>query len=52
VLEALELPSRPLCCVECGCVCLEGCRGWRAYLAGEDEVVVYCPACAVREFGD
>jgi hypothetical protein len=30
-------------------------RGWRAYLTAEDEpvlVVVLCPECAAREFGD
>jgi hypothetical protein len=25
---------------------------WRAYLSGDDEVLVYCPECAEREFGD
>jgi hypothetical protein len=25
--------------------------GWKAYIADEFEVLVYCPACAKREFG-
>jgi hypothetical protein len=24
---------------------------WRAYIADFDEVAIYCPACAAREFG-
>ena len=35
-------------------------RGWRAYLVGADEngfgqpetVLIYCPTCCEREFGD
>ena len=43
-------------CLECGCRADDG-KGWRAYLVddpNDDEepyVVVYCPACAQREFG-
>jgi hypothetical protein len=25
--------------------------GWTAYLTIDDEVAVYCPACAAKEFG-
>jgi hypothetical protein len=25
---------------------------WRCYLDDEDNLVFYCPGCAVREFGD
>jgi hypothetical protein len=38
-------------CVECGRERREGERGWRAYLTVDDEVAVYCPSCAEREFG-
>jgi hypothetical protein len=40
-------------CEECRHVWLldDGDR-WRAYLSSDDEVVVYCPACAAREFDD
>jgi hypothetical protein len=31
---------------------LENERGWTARLTYDDEVVVYCPACDEREFGD
>ena len=45
-------------CIECGEIATPGCRGWRAFIAedpDEDEspfVVVYCPECWVREFGE
>jgi len=42
-----------LLCEECETK-LDSQRGWRAYLLDEDErkrVVLYCPRCAVREFG-
>jgi hypothetical protein len=26
--------------------------GWRAYLGVDDEVAIYCPDCAEREFGE
>jgi hypothetical protein len=44
-------------CIECGVTSDDG-LGWRALLtAGDeeaednDEVAVYCPECAAREFG-
>ncbi len=46
-----------LVCVECG-LRSETAPAWRAYLAGDpreaadDEVAIYCPDCAKREFGD
>jgi hypothetical protein len=47
---------RRLVCVECRRETTGPEKGWRAVLAGgvEDElgVVVYCPACAEREFGE
>lgn len=43
-------------CVECGAESEELAAGWRGYLAGdfnedENEVLLYCPECARREFG-
>lgn len=43
-------------CVECGPESEELAAGWRGYLGGdfnddEDEVLLYCPECARREFG-
>ena len=48
-------------CVECGAGSDALARGWRAYLAPEDdepedddpedELLVFCPECAEREFG-
>jgi ribosomal protein L33 len=42
---------RRLECVECGRVSRENERDWTARLTGDDEVVVFCPACDEREFG-
>jgi hypothetical protein len=48
-----------LVCVECGRRAADGdARSWQAHLVDaddddeRDEVVVFCPACAAREFGD
>ncbi len=44
-------------CVECGREAGEIAPGWQAYLVGDpeieddEEIVVYCPDCARREFG-
>ena len=38
-------------CVECGCRDDERGRGWRAYLDDDQDVWIYCPDCAEREFG-
>lgn len=43
-------------CTECGELASGLATGWRAYLAGgfdDDpvEVIVFCPACVVRELG-
>ena len=37
-------------CVECAARSEDG-RGWRAVLTIDDEVGIYCPECAEREFG-
>jgi hypothetical protein len=39
-------------CCECGRVSRENERRWTARLTYDDEVVIYCPACDEREFGD
>lgn len=50
--------ARPkLECVECGDAARDSGAGWKAYVADgfefpASEVLVYCPACAEREFGD
>jgi hypothetical protein len=40
-----------LVCAECGGKSEAGASGWRAYLRDDDQAVVFCPACAKREFG-
>jgi hypothetical protein len=44
-------------CIECDAVAGASAEPWKAYVAGGRdgeplEVLVYCPACAAREFGD
>jgi hypothetical protein len=48
----------PLECFECHKrLSYEDAAGWQAYLVGDpdikddEEIVIYCPACARREFG-
>ena len=47
-----------LMCVECGATATDKMIGWKAHLAydpREDEesyLVIFCPWCAAREFGD
>lgn len=39
-------------CIECAAEDDGGVEGWRAYLLEEElDVLLYCPACAMREFG-
>lgn len=41
-----------LCCIECASEDDGELDGWRAYLLEEElDVLVYCPVCAMREFG-
>jgi hypothetical protein len=40
-----------LTCAECGVTSSDDAKGWRAYLDDEDQVVMFCASCAVREFG-
>ena len=44
-----------LICVECETWADSSATGWEAYLVGDDgdgpdEVLIYCPRCAQREF--
>jgi hypothetical protein len=41
---------RSFCCEECGREHRAGERACRAYLTVDDEVAIYCPDCADREF--
>jgi hypothetical protein len=41
-----------LACVECWRLPCGDATGWRAYLTGDDQVAIYCPDCAEREFGE
>ena len=50
-------PVETLVCVACDRTDGGSARGWQAYLAdldddGWDEVVLFCPSCAYREFGE
>jgi hypothetical protein len=38
-------------CLECSLESSEA-RGWKAFVDEELELLVYCPACAEREFGE
>ena len=50
------MPGEMLECAECKIVSTGKARGWRALLGLEDDdtetVVVLCPECAHREFGE
>ena len=50
--EPAPVYTNRLQCVECGRVSGQNERGWTARLTVDDEVVVYCPQCDEREFGD
>ncbi|MGZ4392881.1 MAG: hypothetical protein ACXVRK_12295 [Gaiellaceae bacterium] len=52
----LECGMAVLVCIECEREGCDGERGWAGYLVvldddGEDEVAIFCPDCAAREFG-
>lgn len=55
----MMLSVKRLLCAECERESDEHALGWRAYLAGGldgeegevEEALVFCPACAKREFG-
>ncbi len=55
--KTYDSPRANVRCLECGAVAQGSATGWSAYIGGgfEDEpleVVVFCPACDAREFGD
>ena len=41
--------EQELVCIECLLASTVDARGWRAYVL-DGELLVYCPACASREF--
>lgn len=43
--------DRTLECIECGKTDQQT-HGWKAHLTIDDNVAVYCPECADREFGE
>ena len=46
------IKPRRLVCFECEDVARGQAWGWRMYLDVDDELAVYCPDCAEREFGE
>jgi hypothetical protein len=51
-IERTPVFTNRLQCVECGRDPRENERGWTARLTVDDQVVIYCPECDGREFGD
>lgn len=51
-----ELKGHKNVCAECGREQAVDERGWQAHLTTDEdepaEAIVYCPDCAVREFGE
>jgi hypothetical protein len=48
-------PPRTLRCQECPATSADGrALGWVAFLTRDDppEIIIYCPICAEREFGE
>jgi hypothetical protein len=55
--SSVSVDSANLFCAECERCADSEARGWRAYLVDaddydEDEVLLFCPVCSAREFGD
>jgi len=51
VAEHDDRKTRHLICVKCKTESDDAARGWRALRGDNDEVVTYCPSCAMRVFG-
>ncbi len=56
-VEPVPVVHLLLVCEECGAAAEGAERGWRAYLCdvdddGQDEILTYCPWCALNAFGD
>jgi hypothetical protein len=49
--EPKHFGPAPLICIERRQIASRTALGWRAYLAVDDEVALYYPRCAEREFG-
>jgi hypothetical protein len=44
--------EEPLVCAECSATSPPEAKGWRCYITVHGEAVMFCPACAEREFPD
>lgn len=56
-MAKVEVQVHQLHCLECQAESSGKAEGWKAYVGGgyegdPIEVLVYCPVCAAREFGD
>lgn len=49
--ERTDMKASALRCVECGLVSSGRDKGWEAHLTIDNEIGLYCPECAEREFG-
>lgn len=45
----IEMVS-PRACLECERLWVDDTEHWRAYLDEDDQLLLYCPGCASREF--
>ncbi len=55
IISRVAASDRALVCAECGreSTALENTEdSWRAYSDGVGELIVFCPECAEREFGE
>lgn len=50
LVERVERLERT--CAECHRAWIDESERWRSYLTIDDELALYCPDCAAREFGD
>jgi hypothetical protein len=50
-LRREQAEPRQLVCAECGAESEAGAVGWRGYLDDDEAAVIFCSACAAREFG-
>jgi hypothetical protein len=46
------IPTSAFRCGACGTVAEAGAEGWKAYLDDDEAVVLFCPECAARQFGE
>jgi hypothetical protein len=50
--DGRALQQETLACIECGKKATGHAVGFKAYVADDGELVMYCPVCAEREFGE